>query len=71
LSKLVPLGESHLRRAVSEYVEHYHRERNHQGVGNRPLTPGEPAVRPANGNAPVERRERLSGLLNFYYRRAA
>src|SRR5690348_13241699 len=31
LSKLVPLGESHLRRAVSEYVEHYHRERNHQG----------------------------------------
>lgn len=26
LSKLVPLGESHLRRAVSEYIEHYHRE---------------------------------------------
>ncbi|HEX8110265.1 MAG TPA: hypothetical protein VF516_21185 [Kofleriaceae bacterium] len=38
---------------------------------NRLLTPGEPAVRPANGNAPVERRERLGGLLNFYYRRAA
>jgi putative transposase len=71
LSKLVPLGERHLRRAVSEYVAHYHRERNHQGVGNRLLTPGEPAVRPANGSAPVERRERLGGLLNFYYRRAA
>ncbi|HEX8106585.1 MAG TPA: hypothetical protein VF516_02605 [Kofleriaceae bacterium] len=40
-------------------------------VGNRLLTPGEPAVRPANGNAPVERRERLGGLLNFYYRPAA
>ena len=71
LSKLVPLGESHLRRAVSEYVEHYHRERNHQGVGNRLLTPAEPAVRPANGKAPVERRERLGGLLNFYYQPAA
>ncbi len=70
LSKLVPLGENHLRRAVSEYIEHYHRERNHQGVGNRLLTQGEPA-RPANGNAPVERRERLGGLLNFYYRPAA
>jgi hypothetical protein len=28
-------------RAVSEYIEHYHRERNHQGVGNRLLTPDE------------------------------
>ena len=71
LSRLVPLGERHLRRAVSEYVEHYHRERNHQGVGNRLLTPAERAVRPANSNAPIERRERLGGLLSFYYRRAA
>ena len=43
----------------------HHRERNHQGVGNRLLTPAEGAVRPANNNAPVERRERLGGLLNF------
>ncbi|HEU4734843.1 MAG TPA: integrase core domain-containing protein, partial [Kofleriaceae bacterium] len=71
LSKLVPLGESHLLRAVSEYIEHYHLERNHQGVGNRLLTPAEQAARPANGNAPVERRERLGGLLSFYHRRAA
>jgi putative transposase len=71
LRKLVLLGENHPRRAVSEYVEHYHRERNYQGVSKRLLTPGEPAVRPANGNAPVERRERLGGLLNFYYRPAA
>jgi transposase InsO family protein len=71
LSKLVPLGERHLRRAVSEYVEHYHRERNHQGVGNRLLTSAERAMRPASSNAPIERRERLGGLLNFYYRRAA
>ena len=44
LSKLVPLGERHLRHAVAEYVVHYHRERNHQGVGNRLLTPAEQAV---------------------------
>jgi len=31
----------------------------------------EEAVRPANSNAPIERRERLGGLLSFYYRRAA
>ena len=71
LSKLVPLGENHLRRAVSEYVVHHHPERNHQGVDNRLLTAAEQAVGPANSNAPVERRERLGGLLNFYYRRAA
>jgi putative transposase len=71
LSKLVPLGESHLWRAVSEFVAHYHGERNHQGVGNRLLMPAEQPMRSANSNAPVERRERLGGLLNFYYRRAA
>jgi transposase InsO family protein len=70
LNKLVPLGESHLRRAVSEYVEHYHCERNHQGVGNRLLIPAEQPMRSANSNAPVERRERLGGLLNFYRRPA-
>jgi putative transposase len=65
------MGTEAVRRAVSEYVVHYHRERNHQGVGKRLLTPFEYAVRPANNNAPIERRERLGGLLNFYYRRAA
>lgn len=71
LSKLVLLGENHLRRVVSQYIEHCHRERNHQGVDNRLLTPAEPASRSANENAPVERHERLGGLLNFYYRPAA
>ena len=40
-------------------------------MGNRLLTPFEHAARPANNNSPIERRERLGGLLNFYYRRAA
>jgi hypothetical protein len=56
---------------VSEYVAHYHGERNHQGVGNRLLMQAEQPMRAANSNGPVERRERLGGLLNFYYRRAA
>jgi transposase InsO family protein len=68
LNKLVLFGEGHLRRAVSEFVEHYHLERNHQGLDNRLLTSPSPS---SNNNGPVARRERLGGLLNYYYRRAA
>jgi putative transposase len=68
LGTLVPLGERQLRRAVSEFVEHYHLERNHQGLDNRLLTHGS---RPTNDNLPIERRERLGGILNHYYRRPA
>jgi transposase InsO family protein len=35
LDRLIPIGERHFRRAVAEYVEHYHGERNHQGLDNR------------------------------------
>ena len=33
LNKIIPLGETHLRYAIKEYMEHYHAERNHQGTG--------------------------------------
>jgi putative transposase len=68
LNKLVLLGQRHLRRAGGEFVEHYHLERNHQGLDNRLIT-ALPA--PPNDQARVARRERLGGLLNYYYRRAA
>ena len=68
LERVVPLGEAHLRRVVSEYMAHYHGERNHQGLANALIESG-PA--PANTNGPVQRRERLGGLLNFYQRQAA
>jgi putative transposase len=72
LDKLVPLGERHLRFAMSEFIEHYHLERNHQGLDNRLITT---VALTANENsdpaAPVARRERLGGVLNHYYRRAA
>jgi transposase InsO family protein len=35
LDRIVPIGERHFRRALAEYVEHYHLERNHQGLHNR------------------------------------
>jgi hypothetical protein len=68
LNRVVPLGEGHLRRLVHEYVEHYHRERNHQGRDNQLLERAPPSAR---RRAAVLRRARLGGLLNFYYREAA
>ena len=34
LNRVIPIGDRHLRRMIAEYVEHYHRERNHQGLAN-------------------------------------
>ena len=66
LDRLIPLGERHFRRAVTEYVEHYHGERNHQGLGNR-LIAGPPVI---DRTSRVRRHSRLGGLLNFYERAA-
>ena len=49
-------------------AELYHTERNHQGVGNRLL---EPLATISSTNDPIHCRERLGGMLNFYYREAA
>jgi putative transposase len=66
LSRVVLFGERSLRRALSEYVEHYHAERNHQGKGNILLFPrGSNICR----DGPVQCRERLGGLLRYYIRR--
>ena len=59
-------GERHLRIAVAEFVKHYHRERNHQGIGNELID------RDLDGSqGEVKCRERLGGLLKYYYRAAA
>jgi putative transposase len=68
LAQIIPLGERHLRNAVAEYTEHYHTERNHQGLGSQLVLKPRDGPR-ASGN--VECRERLGGLLQYYYRRAA
>ena len=67
LSRVIPFGERHLRRTIAEYVEHYHRERNHQGLANE-LIEGAPAVDDHVGS--IRRRQRLGGLLNYYCRAA-
>jgi hypothetical protein len=68
LSKVILFGERSLRRAVSEYVEHFHAERNHQGKGNILLFPRDTDIRRAG---PVQCREHLGGLLRYYHQEAA
>jgi putative transposase len=69
LSKLILFGESSLRRAITQFLEHYHHERNHQGKANLLLfrAPGE--LRPPD-RALITCRERLGGLLKYYCRAA-
>ena len=72
LSKLILFGEASLRRAVNEYVIHYHAERNHQGKGNALLHPASTSLRPHRRTMEaIACRERLGGLLNYYHREAA
>jgi putative transposase len=68
LNRMIFIGQASLRRAVAEYMEHYHRERNHQGLENRLVHA--PAFVAANDGA-IHRHARLGGMLNFYYRQAA
>ena len=67
LDRLIPFGERHFRRALAEYVAHYHYERNHQGIENT-LIAGAPVANSAGGR--IRRRARLGGLLNYYHRAA-
>jgi hypothetical protein len=68
LCKVILVGERSLRRALSEYVEYFHAERNHQGKGNVLLFP-----RSANSRrgGHVRCRERLGGLLRYCHQEAA
>jgi putative transposase len=68
LSKVILFGERSLRRALSEYVEHFHAERNHQGRGNVLLFPRGANIR---RDGSVQCRERLGGLLRYYHQEAA
>jgi hypothetical protein len=66
LWKLILFGEASLRRALNEFVEHCHAERNHQGKGNVLLFPFEESRRRRS----VSCREPLGGLLRSYGRAA-
>ncbi len=66
LSLVIPLREKHLRSAVSDYIDHCHEERNHQGIGNELIEKP-----PDSGDGEVRCRERLGGVFKYYYCRAA
>ena len=68
LRHIVPLGERHLRAVVREFVQHYHAERNLQGLGNVIPFPSRDSTSPVGR---IGRRERLGGVLAFYERKAA
>ncbi len=69
LSNVILFGERSLRRALGEYAEHYHQERNHQGRGNVLISPS--AQSDQRRDDPIKLRERLGGLLKYYHREAA
>jgi hypothetical protein len=65
---MIFFGEESLRTALQNFVAHYHTERNHQGLGNQLISPEKG---PLKNTGEVQRRQRLGGLLNYYYRAAA
>jgi putative transposase len=68
LSRMIFFGQASLRHAITQFMTHYHDERNHQGLENRLLRPLRPFGEP---HARVKRRQRLGGMLNYYHREAA
>jgi transposase InsO family protein len=68
LDRMILFGEDALRKSVQEFTAHYHVERNHQGLGNRLIVPDSAHV---GTTGEIRRRERLGGMLNYYYREAA
>ena len=64
LDRVMPLGQRHFRRTITELVEHYHLERNHQGLDNRVIT-GTPTAHAAGRE---RRPSRRGGLQNDYER---
>jgi putative transposase len=68
MDKFIVFSREHLDHVCREYVEHYHVERPHQAMENRPLT-GTGSAPPNTGE--VICRERLGGVLRHYHRAAA
>jgi len=67
LDRIVPLGERRLRATVRAFLDHYREERPHQGLNNTLIATKITSI----GRGPLRCRERLGGVLKFYYREAA
>ena len=59
LDQMILFGEDALRNSIREFLDHFHQERNHQGLVNRLIIPVKATV---NSEGRIERRERLGGL---------
>jgi putative transposase len=70
LDRLIFFGEASLRKAIRDFVLHYHEERNHQGKGNQLLFP-RAVLTKATSHGKVRCQQRLGGLLKYYHREAA
>ena len=71
LHHFVVFGEAHLRYLLDEFLTHFHLERPHQGLGNRPPCGADAPERAVFASGDIECQERLGGLLKHYRRRAA
>ena len=68
LDRMIFFGEDSLRTAIHHFIAHYHSERNHQGLANRLIRPEAGLL---GNTGEIQRRQRLGGTLNYYYRAAA
>jgi transposase InsO family protein len=66
IDHMIFFSEKSLRRAVGQYIEHFHHERNHQGLDNLIPFPDSPLHHSESGL--IVKSERLGGLLNYYHR---
>jgi hypothetical protein len=66
LSRMIFFGEKSLRHCPGSYVSHFHEERNYQGKDNVILFPV-PADRIGESSGQIRTRDRVGGLLKFYY----
>jgi transposase InsO family protein len=67
-SRMIFFGPASLQYAVGQFMAHYHTERNHQGLENQVPQPASVTALPHH---PVQRQQRLGGILNYYHRAAA
>ena len=68
LDRMLIFGRRHLESVLVEFIEHYNEARPHQGIEQR--RPCEPAVVIPLPTGPVERRDRLGGVIHEYSRAA-
>jgi len=64
LDRLLILNEQHLQRILDVFVQHYNGHRPHRALALTPPRPTRPLTAPAWGEARVQRRDRLGGVVH-------